>query len=97
MKKHIRFQLSVCLLLFPCLLCAQKGFRVTGIVTDMGGEPVTGVSVVCSANRQGTITNSDGSYSIVAASADAALENVTVNENGKIDFNDKSVTESTPA
>lgn len=74
MKKYIRFQLSICLLLLiPSLLWAQKGFRVTGIVTDAGGEPVTGVSVVCSANRQGIVTDQEGQYSILADSGEGTL------------------------
>ena len=74
MKRYIRFQLSICLLLlFPSLLWAQKGFRVTGIVTDAGGEPVTGVSVVCSANRQGIVTDQEGQYSILADSGEGTL------------------------
>ena len=74
MKKCLSFLLAVCGVFLACLsLMAQNGFRVSGVVTDAGGDPVTGVSVTCSANRQGTITKEDGTYSIVAASEKAEL------------------------
>ena len=74
MKLRLPFLLALCLLLASApSLTAQRGFRVTGVVTDSSGEPVTGVSVVCSANRQGTITNADGTYSILASSEKGEL------------------------
>ena len=74
MNKHLSFLLALCLLFLSAPgLFAQRGFTVTGIVTDTEGEPVTGVSVVCDANRQGTITKADGSYSIQASSKTAEL------------------------
>ena len=75
MHNRLSYLLAFCLLLLSApWLAAQKGFTVTGVVTDAEGEPVTGVSVVCAANRQGTITKGDGTYSILAASKTAELE-----------------------
>ena len=43
---------------------SQQGRTVTGTVTDESGEPVPGVSVVAKGTTVGTITDSDGEYSI---------------------------------
>ena len=74
-SQRLSYLLILCLLLLSApWLAAQRGFTVTGVVTDAEGEPVTGVSVICGANRQGTITKGDGTYSILAASKTAELE-----------------------
>lgn len=43
---------------------SQQGRTITGTVTDESGEPVPGVSVVAKGTTVGTITDSDGEYSI---------------------------------
>ena len=75
MKKY----LSVLLFFFVSLLVgepvfAQKSFKVSGTVTDTAGEPIVGVSVICPANKQGTITDGDGAFNIQAASGTAVLQ-----------------------
>ena len=46
---------------------------VSGKVTDVGGQPMPGVSVVVKGTTQGTITNSDGNYSLSNVPEGAAL------------------------
>lgn len=46
---------------------------VTGRVTDENGDPLPGVSVLIKDSQQGTITNSDGGYSIEVAGEQAIL------------------------
>jgi TonB-linked SusC/RagA family outer membrane protein len=53
------------------LVQQQRG--VSGSVTDRTGAPLPGVTVVIKGTTTGTITNSDGSYSISNISANATL------------------------
>ena len=41
---------------------AQQGGKITGKVTDSGGVPIVGVSVVVKGTTMGVTTNNDGSY-----------------------------------
>ena len=71
--------LSTLLLFVVLLLCgstafAQKAFKVSGTVSDENGEPFPGVTVLCQANKQGTITDANGNYSIMAASPQAVIQ-----------------------
>ena len=66
--------LVIFVLLDGSLSFAQKGFKVSGTVTDVQGEPIVGVSVVAPANKQGTITDVDGNYTILAASGTSVLQ-----------------------
>ena len=56
---------------FMSMLFAQS--LVTGTVTDDGGEPLPGVSVVVDGTTQGVSTDFDGNYSIDVESPDAIL------------------------
>jgi len=47
-----------------------KTITVTGLITDQGGEPLTGVNVIIKGKNKGTITDVDGKYQIVAATND---------------------------
>ncbi|HKJ79783.1 MAG TPA: SusC/RagA family TonB-linked outer membrane protein, partial [Prolixibacteraceae bacterium] len=38
--------------------------RISGMVTDNGGEPIPGVTVLVKGTQVGTVTNSDGNYSV---------------------------------
>jgi TonB-linked SusC/RagA family outer membrane protein len=51
----------------------QQDNTVTGKVTDNFGEPLPGVTVVVKGSTRGTITNSDGQYSLSNVSSDATL------------------------
>lgn len=56
----------VCLLLMTNSLFAQEK-TVTGTVTDSANEPLIGASVVIQGTANGTITDLDGKYSIIAS------------------------------
>ncbi|MCA1761268.1 MAG: carboxypeptidase-like regulatory domain-containing protein, partial [Bacteroidales bacterium] len=42
----------------------QQQRTVTGVVTDQSGQPLPGVTVVVTGTTQGTVTNSDGNFSL---------------------------------
>jgi len=46
---------------------------VSGKVTDAGGQPLPGVSIVIKGTTQGTVTNADGEYTLTNVSPDATL------------------------
>lgn len=52
------------MLLFATLTATAQQVKVTGIVTDQGGEPLVGVSVKVEAT--GAVTDIDGKYSVDA-------------------------------
>lgn len=55
------------MLLFATLTVSAQQVKVTGTVTDPGGEPLVGVSV--KAGSTGAITDIDGKYSVEVASS----------------------------
>jgi len=59
MKKILFFML----LLIPVGLLAQTGM-LTGKVLDESGQPVPGVNIIVGETQKGTITDTDGNYSI---------------------------------
>lgn len=52
---------------------SQQSHTITGRVTDVLGVPMPGVTVVIKGQTKGTITDSDGNYSIVNVPANATL------------------------
>lgn len=52
----------------------QQGIKVTGTVTDQAGVSVPGVSVVVKGTTNGTITDSNGHYSLSNVSENATLQ-----------------------
>lgn len=52
---------------------AAQQRAVSGKVTDSGGLPLPGVTVVVKGTTQGTVTNTDGSYSLTNIPDDATL------------------------
>ena len=78
--KHFFFKALFCASLFPSVntpmaLCAnshdiealpepQQQRKVTGVVTDLKGEPIIGANVVVKGSTNGTITDIDGNFSI---------------------------------
>ncbi|WP_172594507.1 TonB-dependent receptor [Mariniphaga sediminis] len=52
----------------------QQPKTVSGKVTDSGGQPLPGVTVVLKGTTQGTVTNADGEYSLNNIPADATLQ-----------------------
>jgi TonB-dependent starch-binding outer membrane protein SusC len=51
----------------------QQQRSVSGKVTDSGGQPLPGVTVVVKGTTQGTVTNADGNYSLTNLPEDAIL------------------------
>ena len=62
------------LLVFVPLLSIAQHTNVTGIVTDEEGEPLAGVSVICSGTKIGVATDADGRFSITVPSKVKTLE-----------------------
>lgn len=54
-------------------LMAQQQKSVSGKVTDSGGSPLPGVTVIIKGTTQGTVTNADGNYSLTNIPEDATL------------------------
>jgi len=72
----------------------QQQPAISGTVTDESGQPLPGVTVMVTGSSQGTITNSDGEYSLANIPEDATLvfsfvgmrtEEVEVGNQSKID------------
>jgi iron complex outermembrane receptor protein len=55
-------------------ITADQSLSISGKVTDSSGSPLPGVSVVTKGTTNGTITGSDGSYSLANVSSDATLQ-----------------------
>ncbi len=55
-----------CILLFalPALHAQSVGYTISGTVTEAGGEPLIGVSILIQGVNKGTITDFDGNYQI---------------------------------
>jgi TonB-dependent starch-binding outer membrane protein SusC len=55
------------------LFAEQQQRTVSGKVTDESGQPLPGVTVLVKGTTQGTVTNSDGEYSLTNIPEDATL------------------------
>lgn len=67
-RRNSKFRLVLwVMLLFVTLTASAQQVKVTGTVTDPGGEPLVGVSV--KAGSTGAITDIDGKYSVEVASS----------------------------
>ena len=62
--------MRICAILLLCSFCgylsAQSLQRISGLVTDVSGEPLIGVSVLVKETQDGTITDIDGNFTINA-------------------------------
>lgn len=90
--KNSKFRLVLWVMfLFATLTTSAQQVKVTGTVTDPGGEPLVGVSV--KANASGTITDIDGKYSIDVPSAGSitfsyvGFETIVEKVNGRKNIN----------
>ena len=52
---------------------AQQGIAITGVITDPDGEPLPGATVKMKGSTQGTVTDSNGNYSLSVPDANATL------------------------
>ena len=66
-----RFSFFILFMLFAIGAFAQN--KITGIVTDITGEPVIGASVVVKGTTNGSITDLNGNFSILNAPQNATL------------------------
>lgn len=55
---------------FSSVTWAQVQSNVKGVVTDSAGEPLIGVSILIKGTTQGTITDLDGKFTLMAQSGD---------------------------
>ena len=55
------------------LFAQQQRKTITGKVTDQGGQPLPGVAVLIKGTTQGTVSNSDGEYTLTNVSEDAVV------------------------
>lgn len=90
--KNSKFRLVLWVMfLFATLTTSAQQVKVTGTVTDPGGEPLVGVSV--KANASETITDIDGKYSIDVPSAGSitfsyvGFETIVEKVNGRKNIN----------
>jgi TonB-linked SusC/RagA family outer membrane protein len=65
MKKKVLCQLWVFMLLFTAVTHAQK-MKITGLVTDVSGTPLSNVSVLIKGNSASTLTDVNGSFGLEA-------------------------------
>ena len=72
MRSKIIIMLSLCIGLVGQFVTAQET-TVTGTVTDENGLPIPGVNVIIKDTKNGTQTNFDGEYSILAEVGDILL------------------------
>lgn len=70
---HMVLDRQILLTTFNQELLPQQQPTVSGAVTDESGQPLPGVTVVVKGTTTGTITNSDGFYSISNVPANATL------------------------
>ena len=61
--------MRICAILLLCSFCgylsAQSLQRISGLVTDVSGEPLIGVSVLVKETQDGTITDIDGNLQLM--------------------------------
>jgi TonB-linked SusC/RagA family outer membrane protein len=72
MKRNLRF-FSVVFFLALHWIAYGQGKTITGKVTDNTDVPIPGVSVVITGTSKGTITDVDGTYSLVVGMSDTKL------------------------
>ncbi len=68
-----RFILLTTTEVFENDISAQQQNSITGKVTERSGQPLPGVTVVVKGTTQGTVTNTDGNYSLPNVPEDATL------------------------
>jgi len=69
MKKLMPYLLPI--LFIPVQLFAQK--TITGNITDQNNQPLPGVNIVVQGTMQGTISDLNGNYSIIAGDNDSLV------------------------
>ncbi|MDC6350791.1 TonB-dependent receptor [Zeaxanthinibacter sp. PT1] len=72
MNKQSKF-LLICLLMVQLVLHAQQDITVSGSVSDTGGQPLPGASVIVKGTSTGTQTDFDGNYTLSGVPASGTL------------------------
>lgn len=72
-RKNARTLTLVLLLLVPFNVLMAQNHTVNGIVTDTGGEPLIGVTVIVEGTTMGTSTAIDGSYTLANVPVEGTL------------------------
>ncbi len=67
----LKWTLLLCFMAMGFMATAQK--TITGTITDSGGEPVIGATVIIQGTTTGTATGFDGTYSLSVPGDDAVL------------------------
>ncbi len=72
-KYHLVDKIIVLSTVSPLAITNAQQINIFGKVTDSGGQPLPGVTVVVKGTGNGTVTNVDGQYSLNRIPADAIL------------------------
>ncbi|WP_448634783.1 carboxypeptidase-like regulatory domain-containing protein [Pedobacter panaciterrae] len=76
--KKLKYLLTL-FFLFPLILLAQQSVTISGKVTDAaGGLGIPGVSVRVKGTNNGTLTNSDGTFSLNVPGPDSYIQFTSV-------------------
>ena len=81
--KTTRCLLLLVMMLGVCAPALAQQMKITGKVTDTGGEPLIGVSVRVDKSGNGTVTDLDGKYSIEAPAKSVLMFSYIGYENAK--------------
>jgi len=71
--KKVKLLLSALMILAATAIASAQSIRVTGVVTDVNGEPLPGATVMVQGTTNGTATGADGSYTLTGVPSDATL------------------------
>lgn len=72
-KKCLSFILSFCaLIIYSATVYSQV--NISGIVKDSNNEPLIGVNVIVKGTQQGTVTNTEGEFTLTAPNTNAVIE-----------------------
>lgn len=82
-SKTTRCLLLLVMMLGVCAPALAQQMKITGKVTDTGGEPLIGVSVRVDKSGNGTVTDLDGKYSIEAPAKSVLMFSYIGYENAK--------------
>lgn len=82
-SKTTRCLLLLVMMLSVCAPALAQQMKITGKVTDTGGEPLIGVSVRVDKSGNGTVTDLDGKYSIEAPAKSVLMFSYIGYENAK--------------
>ena len=68
--KSIRIIMVLLMYYVSCASWAQAQDRVSGLITDLSGEPLIGVSILVKGTENGTVTDFDGKFTLAVHTGD---------------------------